>query len=106
MSCKRKTLTVAFIILAIVFFAGYQLNQPVHSIFPYAIAVIVIAMCFGSMFGILVSLAATGVAWTSGAFPTVPENIGLEFDEALITLTELALVAVIASTVAKYRSTK
>jgi hypothetical protein len=43
----------------------------------------------------------TGVACLGGAFPAFLANTALEFDEALITLTELAHAAIISSVIAK-----
>ena len=76
-------------------------DNPVKSIFPYAIPVVMVASRSGWRMGFLFSIMATVVAWLGRAFPTVPENAGLEFDEALITFTELVLCAVIASAVSK-----
>ena len=100
-TCSPKSIALAVFYLALLLAFSLILETPVKSIFPYAVPVIVIASRCGWRAGILMSVIGTGVAWLGQAFPTVPENTGLEFDEALITLTELVLAAVIASAVAK-----
>lgn len=100
-SCIRKQGFTAIVYLAVVMAYSLILNTPVKSIFPYAIPVVIVAARCGWRSGFVLSVLATGVAWLGRAFPTVPENAGLEFDEALITFTELVLAAVIASAVAK-----
>lgn len=96
---KSGIIAIAYLALVLIF--SLALNTPVKSIFPYAIPVVITAARCGWRAGLLLSALATATAWLGQAFPTVPENTGLEFDEALITLTELALAAVIASAVAR-----
>ena len=100
-SCLRKQGFTAIIYLALVLAYSLILTAPVKSIFPYAIPVIVIAARCGWRPGFVLSILATSVAWLGRAFPTVPENAGLEFDEALITFTELVLASVVASAVVR-----
>ena len=96
---KQVMAAIAYLLSLLVF--GLLLNMPVKSIFPYAIPVVIIAARCGWRAGFVLSILATSVAWLGRAFPTVPENAGLEFDEALITFTELSLAAVVASVVAR-----
>lgn len=96
-TCKKRSIFAAGGILFAVLIAGLALKSPIHSILPYALAVLFVSMCFGSFSGVVIAIVATTIAWVSGAFPTVPENQELELDEALITLTELAIVATVAA---------
>ncbi len=96
---KQAILGVAYLAPLLVF--ALLLEMPVKSIFPYAIPVAIASVRCGWRAGFVMSVITTGVAWLGGAFPTVPENAGLEIDEALITFTELVLAAVIASAVAR-----
>lgn len=99
--CSLKHLALAIIYLIALLAFSSLLSTPVKSIFPYALPVVICATRCGWRLRMLLALVATGVAWEGQAFPTVPENSGLEFDEALITFTELTLAAVIASAVAR-----
>ncbi len=101
LSCSPKSIALAVLYLVLLLVFSLDLELPVKSIFPYAVPVVIVASRCGWRAGILVSLIATAVAWLGQAFPTVPENTGLEFDEALITFTELVIAAVISSAVSK-----
>lgn len=79
-------------------------GEPLRSIFPYAVPVVVVTARWGLWPGLSVSLAATLTAWSAGAFPTVPENAGLEFDEGVITLAELTVAALVVSVVTRRRA--
>ena len=96
---KQAIPVIAYLALLLAF--ALLLEMPVKSIFPYASPVVIASARCGWRAGFVMSVISTGVAWFGGAFPTVPENAGLEFDEVLITLTELVLAAVIASAVAR-----
>ncbi len=100
-SYKYKTGIIAIVYLSCLLILSLLLNMPVKSIFPYVIPVVIVAARCGWRAGFFLSLLATGIAWLGQAFPTVPENAGLEFEEALITLTELVIAAVVASAVAR-----
>ncbi len=100
-SCKYKIGTIEIVYFSCLLILSLLLNMPVKSIFPYVIPVVIVAARCGWREGFFLSVLATGIAWLGQAFPTVPENAGLEFEEALITLTELVLAAVISSAVAR-----
>ncbi|MGB4346322.1 MAG: hypothetical protein WBJ21_07980 [Burkholderiaceae bacterium] len=100
-SCKDKTGIIAIGYLLSLLILSLLLKMPVKSIFPYLIPVIIISARCGWRAGFFLSVLATGIAWLGQAFPTVPENTGLEFEEVLITLTELVLAAVVSSAVAR-----
>ena len=102
-TCEKRSIFAAGAILFAVLIAGLALKSPIHSILPYALAVLFVSICFGSSSGIVIAIVATTIAWISGAFPTVPENQGLELDEALITLTELVIVATVAAWIGNKR---
>lgn len=62
------------------------------SIFPYALAVGLVAWKHGLMAGFLFAALATLVALASGAFPTHPTSAGHEAMEGLITYAQLSIV--------------
>lgn len=100
-NCTIKQVIPTIIYLALLLVSALSLEMTIKSIFPYALPVVIASVRCGWRAGFVISVVATVVAWLGGAFPTVPENAGLEFDEALITFTELVLAAVIASAVAR-----
>jgi thiamine transporter ThiT len=98
---KNKITFIAITYFALLMTFSLFFDKPLRSIFLYAIPVVIISARCGWRAGFFLSLLATLVAWFGQAFPTVPENAGLEFEEALITLTELVIAAVVASAVAR-----
>ena len=67
-------------------------NSLEKSIFPYAIAVGLVAWKHGLMAGFIFAAVATLVALASGAFPTHPTSVGHEAIEGLITYAQLLVV--------------
>lgn len=100
-SCMRNQGFTAIFCLALLLAYSLIFNSPVKSIFPYVIPVVIIATRCGWSSGLVLSFISTSVAWIGQAFPTVPQNAGLEFDEALITFSELVIASVIASAVSR-----
>jgi thiamine transporter ThiT len=98
---KNKIIFIAITYFALLMAFSLFFDKPLRSIFLYAIPVVIIAARCGWRAGFFLSLLATLIAWFGQAFPTVPENAGLEFEEALITLAELVIASVVASAVAR-----
>ena len=67
-------------------------NALEKSIFPYALAVGLVAWKHGLMAGFIFAAIATLVALASDAFPTHPTSAGHEAIEGLITYAQLSVV--------------
>ncbi len=67
-------------------------NALEKSIFPYALAVGLVAWRHRLMAGFMFAAIATLVALASGAFPTHPTSAGHEAIEGLITYAQLSVV--------------
>ncbi len=85
-------LVIALGLLVAVWALSAAENSLEKSIYPYAIAVGLVAWKHGLMAGFMFAAVATFVALASGAFPTHPTSIGQEAIEGLITYAELSVV--------------
>lgn len=85
-------LIIAFGLLLAVWALSAAGNALGKIIFPYAIAVGLVAWKHGLMAGFMFAAVAPLVALASGAFPTHPTSAGHEAIEGLITYAQLSVV--------------
>ncbi len=85
-------LIIALGLLVAVWALSAAENALEKSIFPYAIAVGLVAWKHGLIACFMFAAVATLVALASGAFPTHPTSVGHEAIEGLITYAQLSVV--------------
>ena len=89
----RYLLISSTLLLLVILFAWLG-DTPIRSIFPYAVAVGLVAWKHGIPAGVLFAGLATVAALATGAFPSRGELSGGEVGEGLYTYLKLTAVAV------------
>ena len=96
-------LAAAIALLVAVWLFNELTDIPVKLVYPYALAVGLVAWQHRLIWGFLFAAFATVIALVSEAFPTHPTSAGLETIEGLITYVQLSFVCVVVYFVKRLR---